>query len=65
MFDLEPRRTHLYAQFLGFVAPGNCAAIVVGQHDNWTADQGRAEDALARDVEIVAVDEGEHVRSTR
>ena len=58
--QLEVRRAHLDAQGLGRVTAGNGAAVVVGQHNHRPALQPRLEDAFAGDVEVVAVDEGEH-----
>jgi hypothetical protein len=58
--QLEVRRAHLDTQGFGFVTAGNGATIVVGQHDHRPALQPGLEDAFARDVKVVAVDEGEH-----
>ena len=58
--DLEIGHPHLDPQGLGLVASSDRAAIVVGQHHDGTAAQAGAKHALATDVEVVAVNEGEH-----
>jgi len=57
---LEGGRTHLDAEGFCFVASGDDAAVVVGKHDDRLAVEMRLKDALARGVEIVAVDDGYH-----
>jgi hypothetical protein len=62
MFVQMPGRTHGDAERLGFVAARDHAAVVVRQHHDRTPAQLRLEHALARHIEIVAVDEGERAR---
>ena len=57
-----PRRAHIDAERLGFVAARDHAAVVVRQHNDRTAAQLRLEHALARHIEIVAINEGERAR---
>ena len=56
---LEQRHAHGDAEPLRFRRAGDDAAVIVGEHDNRAAGQVRLEDALARDVEIVAIGEAE------
>ena len=58
--DLEIRIAHLEAEGLGLVAAGDDAAVVVGEHDHRPVDDRRVEDPLARRIEIIAIDQGEH-----
>ena len=54
-----PRRAHGDAERLGFVAARDHAAVIVRQHDDRLAAQLGLKHALARDIEIVAVDESD------
>jgi hypothetical protein len=47
------------AERLGLVAARDHAAVLARQHDDRAAAQLRLKHAFARDLEIVAVDEGE------
>ena len=47
------------------LATGNYATVIIAEHRNRFTDQIRAKDALARDVEIVAVNDGEKRRHHR
>jgi hypothetical protein len=57
---LEPRLPHLDAKGFGFIAASNSAPIVVGQHHHGPANKRWPKDALARDVEIIAINKGIH-----
>ncbi len=57
-----PWRAHGDAERLGLVAARDHAAVVVRQHHDRPAAQLRLKHALARHIEIVAVDEGERAR---
>ena len=61
MFDLEPGGPHLDTQRFGFVAAGDGAAVIVGQHHDGTVVKVRSEYAFAGHVEIIAIDQGVHV----
>ena len=50
---------------LGLLAPGDDASVVVGEHDNWLAHEGRVKDPLAGAEEVVAVDECETVHGNQ
>ncbi|MCY1309380.1 hypothetical protein D9M70_594700 [compost metagenome] len=65
MLDPEPRCSHLDAQVLGFVGARDGAAVVVGENDDRPAVQAGTEHPLARDIEIVAIDQGVHGRIAR
>ena len=54
---LVDRFAHRDAQVLGFLGPGDDAAVVVGQHDHRAALQARVEHPLARGIEVVDVDQ--------
>ena len=54
-----PGRAHLDAERFRFVRSRDDAAVIVRQHHDRLAAQGRLKDALAGGVEIVAVDEGD------
>ena len=58
-FDLEPGGAVLDAELLHLVAPGDHASIVVGQDDDGPAPQLGIEQALARHVEGIDVDEAD------
>src|SRR5579859_378396 len=55
VFDLEERLPHCHPERLRFVRPCDGTAIVVRQHHHGQAVEIWTEDALATDVEIVAV----------
>lgn len=54
--------THLDAHGLHLVAPGHHTTVVVGENDNRLVAQGGSKHPLARDEEIVAVDQGYHTK---
>jgi hypothetical protein len=54
-----PRRVHGDPECLGFVAARDRAAVIVRQHYDRLAAQLGPKHALARHIEIVAVDEGD------
>src|SRR5581483_6823252 len=60
VFHLEPRHPHRHAQVFHFLAAGDNAAVVVAQHNERDALKPRLEDALARAVEVVDVDQCDH-----
>ena len=63
-----PRRAHLDAEGFGFVGARDDAAVIVREHHDRLAAQPRLKHALARGVEIVAIDEGDrraHAHSMR
>jgi hypothetical protein len=57
--ELIPGGAHLHPQRLHFVAAGDDAAIVVGEHDDRRAGDSRIEGALAGHEKIVAIDQRE------
>jgi hypothetical protein len=62
LLDLVHRHRHLDAQILHFLTARNDAAVIVAEHGHWPINQVRPEHTLARDIEIVAVDQGEERR---
>ena len=58
-FALKPRLAHAHTQSLGLVGARHHAAVVVGQHHHGHVAQVGAEQALATDVEVVAIDQGQ------
>ena len=57
--DLEERGAHGDAERLHLLGAGDDAAVVVGEHGDWRVFEVGAEEALAGDVEVRAVDEAE------
>lgn len=57
---LKKGLSHPYSEGLGLVRAGDDAAVVVRQHDHRPTVQIGSENALAGDVEIVAVAKAEH-----
>jgi hypothetical protein len=58
---LMQRGSHRYPQGLGLLAPGDDAAIVVGEHHDRLPQQCGIEDPLAGAEEVVAVDQSYHL----
>jgi len=56
---------HREAEGFGLIAAGDEAAVVVRQHDDRSAFQGRLKDPLTADVKIVRVSQGEDGRGHR
>jgi hypothetical protein len=59
IFHLEPGRAHRHAQRLDLIASGDSTAVVIGEHHERHAFQLGLEYALAGDVEVVHVHQGE------
>jgi hypothetical protein len=57
LLHLEPRLCHFDTERFYFTGPGNRTAIVIGQHHDRLSLQRRIERALARNIEIVAIDQ--------
>src|SRR5215467_10757625 len=55
---LEERRPHFNIEFFYLVASCHHAAIIVGEDDHRLVAKGNREQALARHVEIVTIDQG-------
>ena len=56
---MEQRRAHGDAEPLRLRRTGDDAAVIIGEYDNRAVRQVWVEDALARDVEIVAIGNAE------
>jgi meiotically up-regulated gene 157 (Mug157) protein len=56
----KQRRTHINACTLGFIAAGNDTAIVVAQYHNGLVVQIRSEQAFARTIKTVTINNGKH-----
>ena len=61
IFNLEVGVAHLDTQCLSLVAARYGTAVVRREHDDWPPNEVGAEETLTRDVEVVAVGEGEHL----
>ena len=61
---LKIRVSHLDAQRLGFIRPGDRAPIVVRQHDHRPALEPWLEHLLAAHIEVVAIHQREHENLT-
>ena len=60
--QLEGGLAHLHPERFHLLRAGDGAAIVVGEHQDRHAQELGVEGALAGDVEVVAVDQGERAR---
>ena len=56
---LKPGRAHGNADGFGFGGPGNNASVIIGQNNDGSVPELGLEDPLTRDIEIVAVDQGD------
>lgn len=65
MPDGEPGRSHRDSEVFGFVASRHGAAVVVAQDDDRPSYQAWPESSLARDIKVVAIDQGEHTCARR
>jgi hypothetical protein len=52
---------HFHTQFLGLIAAGDNATVVVTQYHNWTIAQLRFEQSFTRTVKVVAIDDRFHI----
>src|SRR5205085_963087 len=56
VLNLKKRDAHAYFQSLTFPAPRDHTPVVIRENDDGTTQQLRVEDALARDVVVIAID---------
>ncbi len=59
ILDLEKRHPHPDAEPFGLVRPRDHAAVVIGKHHDRPVLQRGIENPLTRDVEVIAIGEGE------
>ena len=60
----KKRRAHPDAELLGLFRAGNNASIIIGKHHHRAARQGRVKHALAGNIKIIAVNQGNSLRGS-
>ena len=61
LLHLEPRCAHLDTQGFYFVLARYSAAVIIGEYDDRSIDQGRIESTFTADVHVIDIHQGEQL----